>query len=255
MGIAAIVLTSVIFTATPPNAAPPQTLGAFVPVGVRYRPPADAKARQRDLEEMRRLRFNIVLLVHESKTGSRLAFIDRILAGAPYPDVPEFPGNTPALIPIREDAGETTLRAWTAFGRGARVLLFDDWAALQRHPRALAAAAAFAESVTRNASLYAPLRPRPPKEGQHDVRVAGTGRSVAVSILESADAIVIVAVNNASVPQKSVITFSPEMPEAIWQNMMTGATVHFVTRAEGPTYTRTFAPREVLVLMINTRLR
>jgi len=255
VGIAAIVLAFVISAAAPAPKAPSQTLGAFVPIGVRYRPPADAKTRQRDLEEMRRLRFNVVFLVQEPKKASRLVFIDRFLAGAPYPDAPEFPDHTLAWIPILEDGSETTLRAWRALARGARVFLFDDWTALRRTPRALAAAAAFAEAVTRNAPLYAPLRPRVSKDGQRDVRVAGTGRSVAVSVLESADAILIVVMNTASVPQKAVITFSPQMPEAIWQNMMTGAIVHFLTGAEGPTYTRTFAAKEVLVLMINTRLR
>ena len=49
------------------------------------------------------------------------------------------------------------------------------------------------------------------------------------------------------------LTFSEAMPEAIWQNMLTGAAVNFVAGPTGPVYTRTFPPRDVLVLMIRKR--
>jgi hypothetical protein len=45
------------------------------------------------------------------------------------------------------------------------------------------------------------------------------------------------------------------MPEAIWQNMESGTAVNFVASAKGPTYTRTFAPKDVLVLMIKKQWR
>ena len=50
-------------------------------------------------------------------------------------------------------------------------------------------------------------------------------------------------------------TFAPDMPEAIWQNMETGAAVNFVAGPSGPTYTYAFKPRDVLVLMIKKDLR
>jgi hypothetical protein len=232
-----------------------QALADFVPVGVRYRPVADAKTRQHDLEEMRRLRFNVVSLVQSGAGHGGLSFIDRVLAGAPYPRVPAFAGDTPAHIPIARDPAELTLRAWAALARGARVVIFDDWAALRGNPGALTAAAEFAEAVTRNARLYAALRPRPVNRRVPDVRIMGGGNDVEARVLESSEALVLVALNSGSVPHTVTMTFSTELPEAIWQNMMTGSTLSFVTRKEGPTYTRTFAPKEVLVLMINKRLR
>jgi hypothetical protein len=45
------------------------------------------------------------------------------------------------------------------------------------------------------------------------------------------------------------------VPEAIWQNMESGASVNFVQSANGPTYTHTLGPRDVLVLVRGTRLR
>jgi hypothetical protein len=244
---------SLIYGAVP--MAMRQALADFVPVGVRYRPVADVKARQHDLEEMRRLRFNVVSLVQSRGERGGLSFIDRVLAGAPYPRVPTFAGDTPALIQIAREPAEVTLNAWAAVARGARVVIFDDWAALRGNPGALTAAAEFAEAVTRNAPLYAALRPRTAKRGTPDVRIRGGGTDVEATVLESSAALVVVGLNRGSVPHTVTMTFSTELPEAIWQNMMTGSTVSFVTRKEGPTYTRTFAPKDVLVLMINKRLR
>jgi hypothetical protein len=242
--------------ARPPRPPPGlQPVAAVLPVAVPYRPPAGAAARRRDLEEMRRLRFTVVRLTEGRTPASRLAFIERLLAGAPYPDVEGFAGEAAAVIPAGLSPEATAVRAWSALGRGARVILFDDWAALVRRPEALSAAAAFAEAVTRNATLYAPLRPRVPRPGAPAIRVTGAGQPVDVHVLESSSAIVIVAVNHARAQRKATITFPPDMPEAIWQNMATGATVQFVTGPDGPAYTRAFAPQEVLVLMINTRLR
>ena len=235
-----------------PRQPPP---GGFIAVGVAYRPPAGAAARRRDLDEMRRLRFTVVRLAGGRSSASRLAFIERMIANAPFPDLEGFADDAAVLIPAGLEPDEIALRAWSALGRGRRIILFDDWAALGRRPEALAAAAAFAEAVTRNAGLYAPLRPRVARPGAPPIRVTGEGRSIDVHVLESSTAIVIVAVNNARAARKATITFPPDMPEAIWQNLATGATVHFVTGPDGPAYTRAFGGREVVVLMINTRLR
>lgn len=88
-----------------------------------------------------------------------------------------------------------------------------------------------------------------------DVRIDGGAGSVEARFLESADALVLVAINHADTPQKVTFTFAPDMPEAVWQNMETGAAVNFVAGPDGPTYARAFAPRDVLVLMIRKRLR
>ena len=49
--------------------------------------------------------------------------------------------------------------------------------------------------------------------------------------------------------------FNAETPEAIWQNMETGAAVHFVQGPEGPTYRHQFAARDVMLLVRGKRLR
>lgn len=253
---ACVVLGLVLSAAAAQPSSPvpgPQALNAFIPVGVIYRPPADDRARRRDFEEMQRLRFTVVRITEPP--APRLAHIDRLLASAPYPDVDAFPNDTPAVIPARLDADAVTRRAWSALGRGTRVILFDDWAALVKNADALAAAAAFAEAVTRNATLYAALEPRVPRPDAPPIRVRGGGQAIEVHVLQSAAALVIVAVNTGRAPHRATLTFPLDIPEAIWQNMATGATVHFVTGPDGPAYTRTFAPQEVLVLMINTRLR
>jgi hypothetical protein len=45
------------------------------------------------------------------------------------------------------------------------------------------------------------------------------------------------------------------MPEAIWQNMESGAAVNFVAGPEGPIYSRTFTPHDVVVLMIRKQYK
>jgi hypothetical protein len=233
----------------------PQELTDFMPVGVRYRSAADAKTRHADLQEMQRLHFNVVLLSAAGSESDALCFIDRMLAGAPFPRVPDSNRHTPARIPVMHDRAETNLRAWSAIAHGAREVVFDDWTRLRRYPGTLTAAAEFAETITRNAPLYASLRPRKPTGASPDVQMADGGTDIEVNVLESPAAFLIVGLNRSSVARTVTMTFSSDLPEAIWQNMMTGNTLSFVTGGGGPTYTRTFAPKEVLVLMINRRLR
>ncbi|MGH9372909.1 MAG: hypothetical protein ACRD15_15400, partial [Vicinamibacterales bacterium] len=173
-----------------------QSLRDFVPVGVRYQPDADAKARQRDLEEMRRLRFNVVTVVKENQPPI-LSYIDRLLAGAPYPEVLTAAAETAAVIPIGGTRDDVTLEAWDALARGARVFLFGDWALLQKNLDGLTGAAAFAEAVTRNAALYAALTPRPPG----DLRIHAPEADVEARLLESSDALLLVALNRATLPR------------------------------------------------------
>ena len=241
------------------GAAPPQLQerAGFVPVGVQYRPDPDPVRRRTDLEEMRRLRFNVVVLVETTESpGIELASIDRLLSGAADTRV-----SIPSLATIRVTSGmpAAALRrdAWYLLGLGHRAIVFDDWPALRGNTDALAAAAEFAEHVTRNGALYAPLRPRPPKPEAPDVTLAGNDdRNVSARFLESGDALVLVVTGSAfDRPREITMTFSAEMPEAIWQNMLTGGAVNFVAGPTGPTYTRTLEPNGVLVLMIRTRWR
>jgi hypothetical protein len=88
-----------------------------------------------------------------------------------------------------------------------------------------------------------------------EVGIDVVGELVEARFLESADAMLFVAINHGSTPRKVTFTFGPDVPEAIWQNMESGAAVNFVQGAEGPTYTRMLAGRDVMVLVRGKRLR
>jgi beta-galactosidase len=88
-----------------------------------------------------------------------------------------------------------------------------------------------------------------------EIRIDGAPGLVEARFLESSDAIVLIAINHADVAQQVTLSFGPDVPEAIWQNMETGVAVNFVQGPSGPTYARTFAPRDVMVLVRGKRLR
>ena len=90
---------------------------------------------------------------------------------------------------------------------------------------------------------------------QSDVRVNGGNVLVETRFLESVDTLLLVGLNHADTPKTVTFAFPPDTPEAIWQNMETGASVSFVQGPEGLIYQHAFAPRDVMVLMIRTRLR
>jgi hypothetical protein len=233
-----------------------QTLDS-VPIGVRYQLDSDAARRQRDLDEFRRLRFNVVALGQEAKPSDELelGLIDRLLAGAA--DTRVRMGGI-AILSAQEIASGPQVKqaAWYYFGMGARGIIFGDWAALQQNGDALTAAVEFAEHVSRNAALYAPLQPRVPKTDPPDVTIEGNDPRISARFLESSDALLLIVTNHdASETREVTLTFSPEMPEAIWQNMLAGTAVNFVAGPKGPVYTRTFPPKDVLVLMIRKKLK
>jgi len=227
-----------------------------LPVGVRYTPDTDPARRQRDLEEMRRLRFNVIAMPADPAVpGVEMAVIDRLLAGAVNA---RFRVDSIAGVALTDGASTAavTHAAWSRLAAGGRRIIFDDWTTLQTNTDALTAAAAFADHVARNAALYAPLRPREPKDGPADVTISGGDGDVTSHLLESDEALVVVVTNsNAARSREVTMQFSPALPEAIWQNMLTGASVNFVAGPNGPAYTYTIEPHGVLVLMIRKRFR
>lgn len=88
-----------------------------------------------------------------------------------------------------------------------------------------------------------------------EIGIEPGGGLVEARFLESADALVLVAMHYGATPRTVTFTFAPDVPEAIWQNLETGAAVSFVQSPAGPTYTRAFGPRDVLVLVRGKRLR
>jgi Beta-galactosidase len=88
-----------------------------------------------------------------------------------------------------------------------------------------------------------------------DVRIEGGRGLVETRFIESADVLMLIGLNHAAEPQRVKMTFTLETPEAIWQNMETGSAVNFVAGSDGPVYTYSFRPRDVLVLMIRKNRR
>lgn len=216
----------------------------FICVGVVEERPGDA-----GLAELRKLRFTVV--ARPDPDGARPR-VYRIPPAGSTAQPQQIACDGLDILSVREDTQAATLRrdAWIAIGRGLRGVVFDGWTTLRRNPDALGAAAAFADVVTRNAALFAPLRPSP-----RAVRIEAATPDVFARFVESADAIVLVAANLTGTEQRVTLTFAPETPEAIWQNMEHGGAVNFVAGPEGPLYTRVFPPHDVIVLMIRTQYK
>ena len=158
------------------------------------------------------------------------------------------PGRTEVGV---GNAPEARVAMWSQLARGERYVAFAATDA-PLSPTVLSLGET-AGVVTRNMALFSPLRPR--TGGVVQLTGAEAGARVEVRLLESADAIVIIGLNYAPAPRKVTITFAPEIPEAIWQNLETGAAVNFIMSKQGPFYEHTFGPRDALVLMIRKRLR
>lgn len=138
---------------------------------------------------------------------------------------------------------------WELFARGSRRVGFID--ALGPRTTALRDVGETAGVITRNQELFAPLKERT----QNRTVVVEPARAVVPYILESSDAIVIIALNPSERQRPAKLTFPPDVPEAIWQNMIAGNAVNFVMGPRGPFYEHTFAPYEALVLAIRKKLR
>jgi hypothetical protein len=242
------------------DAGQAQPAAAQLPVGVEYDAPAAGAHERRDLEEMLRLRFTVARFADGPGAPDRrgLVLIERLLAGAPDPTVPVPPDRPAAVIAVSHESsgGDVTVAAWSVLaGGGAGAILFSDWRTLLANPDALTAASQFAEAVGRNATLYAPLRPVDAAAGTRRVRVTGDTEAVGVTLLESAEALVIIGANRGTREARVTMTFSPDVPEAIWQNMLAGGAVSFVATPDGPEYERVFPPHDVLVLAIRKTRR
>ena len=246
--VAAVVLLLNSAVASPGG----QSRQPFFPVGV-----VDDRQGLSDgaagLSELATLRFNVVARRDSTADGApgiRVHVVPSTGTGIPQELGPVTIVGV-ETVAVRSDSRASQVRrqAWVAIGRGARGVIFDGWTTLRQNPDALAAAAAFADVVTRNAALFAPLNP--------STRPVQTDPSADLfaRFLESADAMVLVAASLSDSAQRVTLTFSPETPEAIWQNMETGGAVNFVAGPEGPTYSRTFSAHEVVVLMIRKQYK
>jgi hypothetical protein len=244
---------------TPIPQAPPQELD-FVPVGVRYAAAAEPGRRAIDHDTIRRARFNVVVTTvttaapaDAAQETTTLTRIDQPVIGGP-PASLVIRSAQLGIVPITaatsaEDVKET---AWTMFGHGVRGVIFEDWAGLQQNAGALAEASAFAETITRNMALYAPLR-HVERDGARSIGLAGGEDNVDAHWLESAEALLLVAVNHGAQSRRVTFTFPPQVPEAVWQNMLSGGSVNFIAGPTGPFYEHTLPAQDVLVLMIRKK--
>jgi hypothetical protein len=170
------------------------------------------------------------------------------------PAVLRVVADSPAVRASRIEVGASAPAArvafWAALARGEKALSFISG---NGELRAVLPLGETAGVVTRNPALFAPLTPR--EQGVVTVRSDAGGPSIDVELLESPEAILIVGLNYSSAPRTATITFAPDIPEAIWQNLETGTSVNFVMTAKGPVLEHVFAPRDALVLMIRKTLR
>ena len=223
----------------------------FVPIGIVDDRPGDLG---RDgFDEIRKLRFTVVTtraLLADQGGGRLVVPIVDPRSDTALPS----PVAVPELHVLTIDDGSTGAvvrrEAWMAIGRGQRGVVFDGWTSLRKNASAFDAAASFADVVTRNAALFAPLRP-----SSRTLRVEAAAERIFARFIESAEAMVLIAANLTAAEQQVTLAFEADVPEAIWQNMESGGAVNFVAGPEGPIYTRTFPPHDVVVLAIRKQYK
>ena len=249
MPVALAVALALAGMAVPPQFHP----GEIFAVGALIAGTADADAPTATLREMQQAHFTIVdARTPGAERPPRLLLIDRLLARTQDARwTPSDPGVRIVAVNPSDSPALLAARAWRALGTGASAIVFDDWRRLRDQPDLLTAASAFAGEVTRNAPLYSRLRPR---SRPGEMQIDGASAEFLATFLESPDALVLLAINDAA-PRQVTFTFSADVPEAIWQNMLGGGAVNFVAGRSGPTYTRAFAGHDVLLLMIRKRWR
>jgi hypothetical protein len=243
---AALFVASLAAVAAQPPSEP------FVPVGVLNDRPGELGAAE--IAQLRKLRFSIVAR-RDPAADRPLDVRARILPGPDAdPGAPLIPVAIDGVgfVSVRKATSAADVRrdAWMLIGRGYPGVIFDGWTTLQRNPAAFQAAADFADVVTRNAALFAPLR-----ASARQVRVDVPSAALSARFVESPDAMVLVAANLTDSAQRVTFTFTSDTPEAIWQNMESGSAINFVAGPDGPMYTRTFPPHDVMVLMIRKRYK
>jgi hypothetical protein len=226
----------------------------FVPVGVRYAADSNPARRAIDHDTIGRARFNVVAAPADvALQTTTLTRLERLSLGTPPASVVARSTDL-GVVPITAatSAEDVRERAWTLFARGSRGVIFDDWLGMAQNAAALAEASAFAQTITSNMALYAPLR-HVEQTGARAIALKGSEESVEAHWLESAEALLLIAVNHGAEPRQLVFTFPPEVPEAVWQNMLSGGSVNFVAGPTGPFYEHTLPAHDVLVLMIRKR--
>jgi beta-galactosidase GanA len=189
----------------------------------------------------------ITFTAERGLTGALAPLAGRAFAGVSFAEHLEITGAfTRVLARFPADgsvAGDPAIVS-TTYGSGRAVLIGSfPSAAFEQDPEKMRATGELLQRLVADAGV------------DPDVRIDGAPGLVEARFLESADALVLIAINHAETAQTVTLRFAADVPEAIWQNMETGASVNFVQGPSGPTYKHTFTPRDVMVLVRGKRLR
>jgi beta-galactosidase len=200
-------------------------------------------ARERELRSAESVTFTMepaldgALAPLAGRTVNGLAFAEHL-------DVTRGSARILARFPGAADAPGAAAVVMSTYGSGRAILIgtFPS-AAFEQDPDKMRPAGEFLQHLVSSAGV------------SPEIRIDGAPGLVEARFLESSDAIVLIAINHGEKENRVTFRFGPDVPEAIWQNMETGAAVNFVQGPDGPTYAHTFAPRDVMVLVRGKRLR
>jgi beta-galactosidase len=188
----------------------------------------------------------IEMIVDASAEGPLAPLAGKRVPGPAFAEHLELTGQGARVLarfPSADGPGDPAI-VMSEYGRGRAILIGSfPSAAFEAEPEKSRAAGDLLAALASIAGI-AP-----------DIRIEGGAGTVEARILESDEAMLVIGINHGDTAQKVTMTFGSDMPEAIWQNMETGASVNFVAGPQGPTYEYSFRPRDVLVLMIRKTLR
>jgi beta-galactosidase len=199
-------------------------------------------ARERELRSGESVTFTM----EKGLDGALAPLAGRTFNGVAFGEHLDVGGNTRVLARFPGDGaapGDPAIAdAHQGSGRAILIGTFPS-AAFEQDPEKMRATGELLQRLVASAGV-AP-----------EIRIDGGAGRVEARFLESSDAIVLIAINHGDSAERVTFRFGPDVPEAIWQNMETGAAVNFVQGADGPTYAHSFGPRDVMVLVRGKRLR
>jgi hypothetical protein len=200
-------------------------------------------AREREL----RAADTVAFTMEPGLDGALASLAGRTFNGLAFAEHLEVAGNGARVLGrFPADAGRDGDAAivMSTQGRGRAILIgtFPS-AAFEQDPEKMRSTGEFLQRLIASAGV------------SPEVRIDGAPGRVEARFLESSDAIVLIAINHGDNAERVTFRFGPDVPEAIWQNMETGAAVNFVQGSDGPSYVHTFGARDVMVLVRGKRLR
>jgi beta-galactosidase len=189
----------------------------------------------------------VTLTAEKDLEGALAPLAGRTFNGVAFAEHLEVTGSSTRVLarfaPVGSAPGDPAI-VLSRYGDGRAILIgtFPS-AAFEQQPEAMRATGELLQRLVASAGVVP------------EVRIDGAPGFVEARFLESPGAMLLIAINHADKPQKVTLMFGPDVPEAIWQNMESGAAVNFVQSADGPIYTHAFGPRDVVVLVRGKKLR